>query len=134
MEYARALTLMEEWRRAPVFALAANGGPLTDRIIRVLGIKTLGAGMRSVGLTGGLLCLSAALLSGNALLDLARPASARASSRHRRRPRTPRQPASNTKVASKPSATRSSDSEQTQTTARTTTTTATSTNTGEFLY
>jgi beta-lactamase regulating signal transducer with metallopeptidase domain/uncharacterized protein YnzC (UPF0291/DUF896 family) len=130
VEYARALTLMEEWRRAPVFALAANGGPLTDRIIRVLGIKTLGAGMRSVGMTGGLLCLSAALLSGNALLDLARPASARANSRAQTASSdSSREPTSRTKVASKPSASRSSDPEQTQTTTRTTTTTATSTNT-----
>jgi beta-lactamase regulating signal transducer with metallopeptidase domain/uncharacterized protein YnzC (UPF0291/DUF896 family) len=130
VEYARALTLMEEWRRAPVFALAANGGPLTDRIIRVLGIKTLGTGMRSVGLTGGLLCLSAALLSGNALLDLARPASARANSRAQTAPSdSSREPASRAKVASKPSASRSTDPEQTQSTTRTTATTATSTNT-----
>src|SRR6266567_156756 len=50
VEYARALTLMEEWRSAPVFAMAANRGPLTQRIVRVLGLKTLGAGMRGIGL------------------------------------------------------------------------------------
>ena len=50
VEYARALTLMEEWRSAPVFAMAANRGPLTDRIMRVLGLKTLGVGMRGIGL------------------------------------------------------------------------------------
>ena len=49
VEYARALTLMEEWRSAPVFAMAANRGPLTERIIRVLGLKTLSAGMRGIG-------------------------------------------------------------------------------------
>jgi len=81
VEYARALTLMEEWRSAPVFAMAANRGPLTERIVRVLGLKTLGAGMRGIGLTGSLLCLAAALLAGNALLDMAHPTSARASSR-----------------------------------------------------
>ena len=43
VEYARALTLMEEWRRAPVFALAANGGPLTDRIIRGAGNQDAGS-------------------------------------------------------------------------------------------
>jgi len=48
VEYARALTLMEEWRSAPVFAMAANRGPLTERIVRVLGLKTLGAGMRGI--------------------------------------------------------------------------------------
>ena len=70
VEYARALTLMEEWRSAPVFAMAANRGPLTERIMRVLGLKTLGAGMRGIGLTGSLLCLTAALVAGNALLGI----------------------------------------------------------------
>ena len=73
VEYARALTLMEEWRSAPVFAMAANRGPLTERIVRVLGLKTLGAGMRGIGLTGSVLCLSAALVAGNALLGMAHP-------------------------------------------------------------
>ena len=78
VEYARALTLMEEWRSAPVFAMAANRGPLTERIVRVLGLKTLGAGMRGIGLTGSVLCLGAALVAGNALLRLAHPPIARA--------------------------------------------------------
>ena len=42
VEYARALTLMEEWRSAPVLAMAANRGPLTERVFRVLGLKTSG--------------------------------------------------------------------------------------------
>jgi beta-lactamase regulating signal transducer with metallopeptidase domain/uncharacterized protein YnzC (UPF0291/DUF896 family) len=78
VEYARALTLMEEWRSAPVFAMAANRGPLTERIVRVLGLKTLGAGMRGIGLTGSVLCLTAALIAGNALLGMAHPPSAHA--------------------------------------------------------
>ncbi len=80
VEYARALTLMEEWRSAPVLAMAANRGPLTERVVRVLGLKTLGAGMRGIGLTGSLLCLTAALVAGNALLGMAHPPSAHASS------------------------------------------------------
>lgn len=80
VEYARALTLMEEWRSAPVFAMAANRGPLTDRIVRVLGLTTLGAGMRGIGLTGSLLCLTAALVAGNALINMAHPTAARAAS------------------------------------------------------
>ena len=80
VEYARALTLMEEWRSAPVFAMAANRGPLTERIVRVLGLKTLGAGMRGIGLTGSILCLTAALVAGNALLGMAHPQAARAAS------------------------------------------------------
>jgi len=74
VEYARALTLMEEWRSAPGFAMAANRGPLTERILRVLGRKTLGIGMRGLGLAGGLLCVSAALGAGSALLGIAHPA------------------------------------------------------------
>jgi beta-lactamase regulating signal transducer with metallopeptidase domain/uncharacterized protein YnzC (UPF0291/DUF896 family) len=79
VEYARALTLMEEWRSAPVFAMAANRGPLAERIVRVLGLKTLGAGMHGIGLTASVLCLAAALIAGNALLGMAHPPSARAS-------------------------------------------------------
>ena len=78
IEYARALTLMEEWRSAPVFAMAANRGPLTERIVRVLGLKTLGAGMRGIGLTASILCLAAALIAGNALVGMAHPPSASA--------------------------------------------------------
>jgi beta-lactamase regulating signal transducer with metallopeptidase domain len=80
VEYARALTLMEEWRSVPVLAMAANRGPLTERIVRVLGLKTLGAGMRGIGLTGSVLCLAAALASGNALLGMAHPPLAHAGS------------------------------------------------------
>jgi beta-lactamase regulating signal transducer with metallopeptidase domain len=80
VEYARALTLMEEWRSAPVFAMAANRGPLTERVVRVLGLKTLGAGMRGIGLTGSVLCLTAALVAGNALLGMTHPSTARAAS------------------------------------------------------
>jgi beta-lactamase regulating signal transducer with metallopeptidase domain len=73
VEYARALTLMEEWRSAPALAMAANRGPLSERIFRVLGLKSIGAGTRGIGLTGSLLCLSAALVAGNALLGIAYP-------------------------------------------------------------
>jgi beta-lactamase regulating signal transducer with metallopeptidase domain len=73
VEYARALTLMEEWRSAPALAMAANRGPLSERIFRLLGLKSIGAGTRGIGLTGGLLCLTAALVAGNALLGIAYP-------------------------------------------------------------
>jgi beta-lactamase regulating signal transducer with metallopeptidase domain len=75
VEYARALTLMEEWRSAPVLAMAANHGPLTERIVRVLGLK-FGTGIRPVGIMGSVLCLTAALIAGNALLGIARPKAA----------------------------------------------------------
>jgi beta-lactamase regulating signal transducer with metallopeptidase domain len=73
VEYARALTLMEEWRSAPVLVMAANRGPLAERILRVLGVKSISAGMRGIGLTGSLLCLTAALVAGSALLGIAHP-------------------------------------------------------------
>ncbi len=73
VEYARALTLMEEWRTAPALAMAANRGPLSERIFRVLGLKSIGGGTRGIGLTGGVLCLAAAVIAGNALLGIAYP-------------------------------------------------------------
>jgi beta-lactamase regulating signal transducer with metallopeptidase domain len=81
VEYARALTLMEEWRSAPALAMAANRGPLTDRILRVLGLNPSGARVRGIGLAASILCLSAALLAGNALLNVAHPPSVRAAAR-----------------------------------------------------
>jgi beta-lactamase regulating signal transducer with metallopeptidase domain len=73
VEYARALTLMEEWRSAPALAMAANRGPLSERIFRVLGRRSIGAATRGIGLSGGLLCLTAALAAGNTLLGIAYP-------------------------------------------------------------
>ena len=73
VEYARALTLMEEWRNAPALAMAANRGPLYERVVRVLGLKPVGAKNRRIGLAGGLLCLIAALVAGNAFLGIACP-------------------------------------------------------------
>jgi beta-lactamase regulating signal transducer with metallopeptidase domain len=79
VEYARALTLMEEWRTAPAMAMALTGNPLRTRIARLLGVRTAGSGLRSAGLAAGLLCLTAALLAGNVLVGgtrayLAQPA------------------------------------------------------------
>jgi bla regulator protein blaR1 len=109
VEYARALTLMEEWRSAPRFAMAANRGPLTERIIRVLGLKTLSTGIRSIGLTGSLLCLTAALAAGNALLGMAHPRLARASSilQATPKPESTPQPAAKPATPAKPSAVQS---------------------------
>ncbi len=73
VEYARALTLMEEWRIAPALAMAANRGPLSERIFRVLGRKSIGVKTRGIGLTGGLICLAAALVAGNTLVGIAYP-------------------------------------------------------------
>ena len=115
VEYARALTLMEEWRSAPVFAMAANRGPLTERIVRVLGLKTLGAGMRGIGLTGSLLCLTAALVAGNALLGMAHPRPAHAATFWQGEPKvlpTAAQSSVASTPAAKPSAARPQSSAQ----------------------
>src|SRR5450755_5104258 len=116
VEYARALTLMEEWRSAPVFAMAANRGPLTERIVRVLGLKTLGAGMRGIGLTGSVLCLAAALIAGNALLGMAHPPSARAGAIWQAAAKSTdsaQQPGASSATMSKPSPAHSQSSEPT---------------------
>jgi beta-lactamase regulating signal transducer with metallopeptidase domain len=116
VEYARALTLMEEWRSAPVFAMAANRGPLTERIVRVLGLKTLGAGMRGIGLTGSILCLAAALTAGNALLGMAHPPSARAGAIWQAAAKSTdsaQQPGASSATMSKPSPAHSQSSEPT---------------------
>jgi beta-lactamase regulating signal transducer with metallopeptidase domain len=112
VEYARALTLMEEWRTAPVFAMAANRGPLTERIVRVLGLKTLGAGMRGIGLTGSVLCLSAALVAGNALLRMAHPRQVQAESQATANSATSQSPEANHSPATKPSPAHPQNAEQ----------------------
>src|SRR5258708_3026699 len=73
VEYARALAMMEEWRSAPTLAMAVNRGPLTGRVLRIPGLKTLRTGMREIGITGSVLCLSAALVAGKALVGRAPP-------------------------------------------------------------
>jgi beta-lactamase regulating signal transducer with metallopeptidase domain len=79
VEYARALTMMEEWRSAPALAMAVNRSPLAARISRLLGIGTSGSAVRSPGLAAGILCLTAALVAGNALFGVAHSAAAAAS-------------------------------------------------------
>ena len=113
VEYARALTLMEEWRSAPVFAMASNRGPLTERIVRVLGLRTLGAGVRGIGLTGSILCLTAALVAGNALLEIAHPPSVAAIWQAAAKPASASSPATaNSTAVAKPSAGRRQSSGQ----------------------
>ena len=75
-EYARALASMEEWRVAPLFAMAANRGPLASRVTRLLGLSEKGSNLRNAGVAFGVLCLAAALFAGNALFGLVRTTSA----------------------------------------------------------
>ena len=76
LEYARALTLMEEWRATPALAMAANRAPLADRVRRLLGVPAHSSSLRAANLTVGVLCLSVALIAGNALLGFARAGAA----------------------------------------------------------
>ena len=73
VEYARALTLMAAWNDAPILAMAANRGPLSRRILHILGRNSFGAGRRMLGLSGSALFLTAALAAANALFGIAYP-------------------------------------------------------------
>ena len=72
--FARALTLMEEWRTTPAFMMAANRGPLSQRVFRLLGLDGPAARVRVTGLAAGLLCLAAALFAGHAFFGVAHAA------------------------------------------------------------
>ena len=74
VNYARALTLMEEWRTAPALMMAANRSPLAERVVRLLGWDEAAGRIGVAGLTGSFLCLLGALLAGNAFLGVAHAA------------------------------------------------------------
>ena len=71
LEYARVLTLMADWDRVPVLAMAANRGPLSARIFHVLGQGR--GGRRTPGLTGSVLFLAAAFIAAYAVFGIAHP-------------------------------------------------------------
>src|SRR5712664_2448469 len=52
VNYARALTLMEEWRTAPALMMAANHSPLGERVMRLLGWNGVASRIRVAGLAG----------------------------------------------------------------------------------
>ena len=74
VNYARALTLMEEWRTAPALMMAANRSPLGARVVRLLGWDGAAGRIRVAGLAGSFVCLAGALLAGNAFLGVAHAA------------------------------------------------------------
>jgi len=71
VNYARALTLMEEWRTAPALMMAANRSPLAERVVRLLGLNGATGRTRMAGLGVSCVCLAGALLAGNAFLGVA---------------------------------------------------------------
>jgi len=74
VNYARALTLMEEWRTAPSLMMAANRSPLSQRVLRLLGLDGVAGRVRVAGMAVGIACLAGALLAGNAFLGVAHAA------------------------------------------------------------
>ena len=71
VNYARALTLMEEWRTAPSLLMAANRSPLSERVVRLLGLDEAAGRLRvAVAVVG----LAGAMLAGNAFLGVAHAA------------------------------------------------------------
>jgi beta-lactamase regulating signal transducer with metallopeptidase domain len=66
--YAHALTAMAESKSAPQLAMAANRSPLVERIARLLGANRTTESFSGANLSAGVLCLSAALLAGSALV------------------------------------------------------------------
>ena len=72
--YARALTQMEEWRTAPSLMMAANRSPLSQRVVRLLGLDGPTAKFRVAGMAVGVVCLAGAMLAGNAFLGVAHAA------------------------------------------------------------
>jgi beta-lactamase regulating signal transducer with metallopeptidase domain len=74
LNYARALALMEEWRAAPSLMMAANRSPLSQRVVRLLGLEGAAGRIRMAGLAVGFACLAGAVLAGNAFLGVAHAA------------------------------------------------------------
>ncbi|HEY2465308.1 MAG TPA: M56 family metallopeptidase [Steroidobacteraceae bacterium] len=70
-DYARALAQLEETRCESVWAMAANGGVLTSRIARLLGVKRAARSMSPAGMAviGGL-CVAGVLLAGTTVAQL----------------------------------------------------------------
>jgi beta-lactamase regulating signal transducer with metallopeptidase domain len=76
-DYARALAQLEESRAAPAWAMAANGGVLTSRIGRLLGLNRTARSMSVAGIAViGSLCVAGVLLAGTTVAQLQSPAPA----------------------------------------------------------
>jgi beta-lactamase regulating signal transducer with metallopeptidase domain len=74
VSYARALTMMEEWRAAPSMLMASNRGPLTERVFRLLGLNGTSARSRVAGVSVSILGVAAALFAGYVFVAAAQAA------------------------------------------------------------
>lgn len=74
VSYARALTLMEEWRAVPSLAMAANRGPLTERVLRLLGMQGTSVRSRAAGAGVSVLGAAVALFAGYVFVAAAQAA------------------------------------------------------------
>jgi hypothetical protein len=64
VSYARALTMMEEWRASPTMVMAANGSPLAERVLRLLGMQGTSARSRAAGFGACVVGVLTALFAG----------------------------------------------------------------------
>jgi beta-lactamase regulating signal transducer with metallopeptidase domain len=76
VSYARALTMMEEWRAAPSMLMAANRSPLAERVLRLLGMQGTSARSRVAGLGACVLGVAVALFAGSVFVAAARATAA----------------------------------------------------------
>jgi beta-lactamase regulating signal transducer with metallopeptidase domain len=83
VNYARALTLMEQWRTAPSLLMAANRSPLSERVVRLLGLDGAAGRFRVAGMAVAVACLAGAMLAGNAFLGVAQAALGSKATAHR---------------------------------------------------
>jgi beta-lactamase regulating signal transducer with metallopeptidase domain len=74
--YAQALANMAEWQAAPVMAMAVNSHPLAARVARILGATKLRGNFGNGSLAASVLCLTASLIAGHALLGASHAAAA----------------------------------------------------------
>ncbi len=74
--YAQALANMAEWQAAPVMAMAVNSHPLAARVARILGATKLRGNFGNGSLAASVLCLTASLVAGHALLSASNAAQA----------------------------------------------------------
>src|SRR5437763_5513913 len=74
VNYARALTLMEEWRTSPSLVMAANRSPLSQRVVRLLGLDGAAGRFRVAGMAVGGACRAGVMLEGNVFFGVARAA------------------------------------------------------------